>query len=314
MIVSSQLNLSINRIKRVKKQVMVVLGVMVSVLGLSQDLVVTVNRDSIACKVVGFSDDSLFYTIGEPSRADGKTAHRYALNQADVLVYRVNFQAEQAVVQQQAQSAVGRSWQRFRLSANIGLSYSLDPDGHSGGDLVVPNDVMYLSVIKGGDVAWFFSPNWGVGLAFHQYNTSVEYDYIAEIQGNGYTYLDYIYGNDVLNLTYYGPLLLRRKPLFKEHTQLMMGLSVGRVLYHKTKDSSVGNYVVTGKAFGGFCEFGLESRLTRHLTFGAKASLFAGWINQRSWDDGHTIEVKPVERIDRDLHRLDLSIGLRVLL
>lgn len=297
-----------------KKPLLTLLGVMVMALAFSQDLVVTVNRDSIACKVVGFSDDSLFYTIGESSKANSVAVKRYALHQADVYVYKMNFQKELAAAHQEKQLLEGKSWQRIRLSANVGFGYQLDPDGNSGGDLVVPSDAMYLSVTKGADAAWFFSPNWGVGLTLYQYKTAKEYDYIAENQGGGYSYLNYVYGEDELLLTYCGPLILRKKQLFKDHTLLMMGFSVGPVLYDKKKNSTMGDYHITGKAIGGLCEFGVESRVNKYMYLGFKGSLFAGWINNRTWDDGRTRVAIPVERIDRDLHRVDLSVGLRVCL
>jgi hypothetical protein len=297
-----------------KKPLLTLLGVMVMALAFSQDLVVTVNRDSIACKVVGFSDDSLFYTMGEPGKTNGMTAKRYALHQADVFVYKMNYQNELAAAQQEKKLLEGKNWKRIRLAANLGVSYQLDPDGNSGGDLVVPNDEMYLSVTKGADVAWFFSPNWGVGLTMYQYNTAKIYDYDVEVQELGHTYLRNVFGEDRLLLTYFGPLLIRKKQVFKDQTSLTFGFSVGRVLYDKEKTSSMGDYHITGKTFGGLCEFGLESRVNKSLSFGIKTSLFAGWINNRTWDDGHTSVIIPVERIDRDLHRLDISVGVRVYL
>ena len=277
----------------------------------SQDLVVTVNGDSIVCKVVGFSDDSLFYSVGEPVGTDGKAGKRLALHQADVFVYHVNYQGKLPGVVEEAPPPV--KWQRFRLAANLGVAYRIDPDGNSGTDRVVPGNKMYLTTALGGDLTWLFSPHWGLGVTYGRYVASDTYTISTVVQGPGYSYLSMQGVDDRLTLTYLGAMIVRRKPVFKDQSYVYTGLSVGPVLYDKDRETSDWKtYTVTGTTLGGQVEFGLDSRLNKYLSIGAKLSVFAAWINTLTWDDGYSVESKPVQRIDRDLHRFDLSIGMRV--
>lgn len=246
----------------------------VPTLAVSQDLVVTVNGDSIVCKVVGFSDDSLFYSVGEFAGTDGKAGKRLALHQADVFVYHVNYQGKLPGFVEEVPPPV--EWQRFRLAANLGVTYRIDPDGDSGTDMVVPGNIMYLTAALGGDLTWLFSPHWGLGVTYGRYVASDTYTISTVIQGPGYSYLSMQGIDDRLTLTYLGAMISRRKPVFKDQSYVYTSLSVGPVLYDKNRETSDWKkYTLT-------------------------------------WDDGHYVESKPVQRIDRDLHRFDVSIGMRV--
>jgi len=295
-----------------KKVSAVIVGLVVALLAFSQDLVVTVANDSIACKVVGFSEDSLFYSIDEPTTKNGKAFNRFAIHQADVLVYRVNYEAWLTTQSKILPAKPTYPRQRFRLSVFYGLANKLNFGLAEMGDNIHYTETLYIDKVFGADFTWFYTPKWGGGVAFNRYHTAERFDCRGEVVINGVTYTTVIDASDRRSITYLGPQLIRRMAVNKDKTYLLMGASAGCIWYNNFRNTNFGDYTITGNTIGGQVEFGIETRVSEHVSFGAKTSLLLGWIDQLNWDNGTTIVTAPAEGKERSLHRLDLSVSLQV--
>ncbi len=278
----------------------------------AQDRIVTINNDTIFCKIVRKGSHSITFlqntgpvqTTGKIDRLEvkelittettgrlsdsGIPSQRFRLSLTSGLSFLVASTEDakatamaQGWTQQQADSYYRKL--KFGWSGSAGLHYILDSGIGLG--------LNYRFFASGADEWVTIDPQDGVNLYFGQMKENMDVNYIGPslltIQSSGY--------GDKLRIT--------------------SAVSAGLMLYRNEASVIQNNLLLTGKAFGASLDSGLEYFFMKNIALGIHLGLFASKLKKATVDDGTTrttIDL-PKEQYE-NVSAIDLSAGLKIYL
>jgi hypothetical protein len=268
----------------------------------SQDLIVTVDGDSLNCKITKVKADEIDIIFKDK---DGIKIT--SLTRANVKTYKYKYFETSELPDGKVK---GRGdYQRLRFAVNGGYSYHLGsvPEG-------ISSDLReYIFDLKSGyhygcDLTYNFNERYGAGINYKKFSSSNSVDiYVEDINGNRR------YGkmSDDLTISFFGPAFTVRQVSKNMRNTFYSILSVGYMSYSDNK-VIIDNYKMTGNTAGASVDIGYEFGLSKNLSLGLQISLIRGTLVRYDWSDGiNTYPVKLDEDEYESLDRIDFSVGLR---
>jgi hypothetical protein len=283
--------------------------------GYSQDKIITMNNDTIDCKINRISHNTIFFDV---TTRGVITSGKLTLNNVSNYIISVKTTPEVP------KSVNTNSFERLRFGTNGGLGYLVSSSKAAEEDMVSQgftpeNAKSYYRDLKSGlyanaDLIWMITPDYGAGIKYKFFDTSARTEGFVDPQDgvNLYytTYKEHIYVN------YLGAEILFQQFVGNQKSfKLNSGYSIGLASYRNEAEYLNGYYLLTGKNIGMDIGLGLEYYLTRYLSVGADLSVFYSSIHKMKVTDGSNTTTINLEKDNyENLTRLNLSLGLRVYL
>ncbi len=282
-------------------------------IGYSQDKIITLNKDTIDCKINKLSHNTIFFDV---TTMGVKSSGKIPLNR--ILNYTISGTAgpeEQNEIKKEP-------FERFRLGMNGGLGYLLSSSKNAEESMVslgfTPDKVhSYYKRMKSGiyanaDLMCQISPKYGVGIKYKFFDTSGNIEGFVDPQDGVNliytTYKEQIYVNFTGTTFFYQQFIGSQKS-FKLTTAYSLGLTT----YRNEAEYLSGYYLLTGKNLGIDLSLGLEYFITPKLSVGADLSDFVSSIRKMKVSDGTSTTTLDLDKDNyENLSRLDFSLGIRL--
>lgn len=276
----------------------------------AQDRIVTVSNDTLHCKINRVSAQHIHFT-----QFSGGVKTKSGISRKDVKSWQVS-EAEE--FEDNGAPNVFQN-DRWRFSITSGGGYRIASTKESRKNLEnqgIPSKEIdsYFKQIKtgvkaAGQVHYMIWENYGLGIDY-QFHHSLGSLHGTVDPGDTYTF---IYGkfSDNTYTNYMGLSLYVQhwiNPKFKFYGQVSSGLTLFR-------EESVIIYtplLLTGKAYGGNSEIGLEYYIGKKISVAVSAGLFQSGVSKIRVNNGiKTQDIKLEKEQMEGLSRVDLGAGLR---
>lgn len=201
---------------------------------------------------------------------------------------------------------------KFRVAINGGYSFGAGiPSENILSDYYNYKD--YYKNLKsgyhfGGDVTYFFTEAFGVGLKGYIHKSSNKLDNITDTTG-GIT--RYGLMSDNITSSYIGPTF-STKFLNQDNTRaILLDVSLGYMGYYN-KAVRVDSYKLTGQTLGLSLSVGYDTEIAKNLILGFQLSYLYGVLLKYDLNDGVSTKTISLNKEEKEsLSRIDFSVGLR---
>lgn len=201
---------------------------------------------------------------------------------------------------------------KFRAAINGGYSYGTAiPSENILSDYHNYRD--YYKNLKsgyhfGGDVTYYFTEAFGVGLKGYIHKSSNKLDNISDTTGGTTRYGSM---RDNITSSYAGPTFSARF-LNQDNTRaILLDLSLGYMGY-SNKAVRVDSYKINGQSFGFSLSAGYDMEIAKNLILGFQVSYLYGTLLKYDLNDGVSTKTITLDKEEYEsLNRLDFSVGLR---
>ena len=269
----------------------------------SQDLLVTQEDAQLNCKITRLSSKEIHFIFIQDGVVKDSSLSRQSIKEYKFDRFSVNDTLNAFVKKTNNQDNY-----RYRVALNLGLGYliNLYPDDASD-DLAA----YYMKLKSGsqvsGDVAYYFSGGWGVGVKYSLFNSkNSAYTYNQNQVQTGVM-------SDDLSVTFIGPSVSTRFPSINGNNGLMLDFSLG---YMKYTDDVIleSTYSEKGSTLGYSLGVGYDFSISKNMAIGIQLSMYTGRLTEyvKTSNLGST-----TIQLDKDsykkLERFDLSVGFRFL-
>jgi len=273
--------------------------------GVSQDLIVTTDLDSLNCRITKVKKDYIYFTFKYENEIRNTLLPTDKIQQ-----YKQNY-FQTAEVPENQTIRKGTS-SHFRLSVNGGYSrriaetYSDIPEEFSD----------YVNKLKsgfhfGGEAHYFISEAIGLGIDYTSFMASNKMNniYVVDRFGNKR------YGelSDDISISFIAPSLSVRFLNGDKKNALLLNFAVGYMSY---LDNAVvvDSYKLTSNTLGTSLTIGYDIGLTENIAIGFQLTMLTGTLHQFTTDNGYFTETIELEKDEYEsLNRIDLSIGIRLI-
>lgn len=284
---------------------LLMLFVFFSRIGISQDLIVTNDEDSINCKITKIKTDAIYFTFKHKEEIRSTL-----LPISNVKYHQYGYYQESEVPKEKI---VGyENYKHFRIALNGGYSYMTAKISEN----TPPDFKNYSKELKSGyhlgfDVIYYFTEPLGLGFKYCSFNSKNSIDNIYLTDLNGYT----AYGkmSDDISITFFGPTFSTRLLNSDKTNAFLLGLSIGYIGY-KNDFVLIDDYEMTGSTAGFVYEMGYDIGLTENVSLGFQLTLIGGNLFKYKISDGIRTETIELDSDDDEListSHIDFSIGLR---
>jgi hypothetical protein len=297
--------------KKIVPAVILFLGFIPAVF--SQDKIITINNDTIDCKINKVSRNTIYFDL---NTLGVKSSGEMALNMVSGYIVANKTSPE---VQKKTDSGSGN---RFRFGLSGGAGYLLGSTQNAEDQMVFQgftfdqaesyyND-MKLGVSAIADLYLLIPVNYGVGIKYKLFFNSASTEGFIDPQDGVHlyytTYSEKIYVNFAGASFYYQETFGNQKSLVLSST-----LSLGLTTYRDEAEYLHGYYLLTGKNAGFDLGIGLEYFLTSRISLGADLSAFYSSIRKVKITDGTSTSTIELDKDNyENLSRIDLSAGIRI--
>jgi hypothetical protein len=292
-----------------------ILCILLTIFGLnvfSQDKIVTLNHDTIDCRINKVSHNTIYFdVITKGVRSSGKLPLTSVLNYTISGNHRI----------QNDKITRGDPFERLRIGIGGGFGYLLASSEKSeelmvNMGLTADQAESYYKNLKTGiygdaDLTYLFNPDYGAGIKYKFFETTASlegfFDPFDGVNLIYSTYKEQIYVNYVGASFYYQQFIGRNKSF-----RLNSEVSFGMVNYRDEAEYINSYYLLTGKNIGMDTGLGLEYFLAKNLSAGANLSLFYSTIRKFKMTDGtNTVTIELDKDNYENLSRIELSFGIR---
>ncbi len=270
----------------------------------SQDLIVTLENDSVNCKITKVDEDFVYFSF------TFRDVFRNTLISRDQIKnYQYNYLKKENTVKPNLRST--NSLSKYRIAFDGGFSYMTAPVSKE-----IPGDLtQYVKELKSGfhysvDANLFYSKNLGFGLKYVLFKTKNKKENVYEVLSSGYK--KYGEMEDDISVYYLGPSLLAR--IFSPNGQsvLLTGLSIGYVGYKNDAVLIDNDFIIRSKTAGIVWDIGWDYLISNKTAIGCRLSYIFGILTDYELDNGFN---KTTIKLEKDsyenISRIDFSIGLR---
>lgn len=268
----------------------------------SQDLIVTIDGDSINANISSIENNYVYFTYFEKNSNFKTVLPSEKVQNFNYGFYRPDFES--------IGEFVGlKNYNHFRVALNVGYGYQTAPLADD-----VPDDFKsYIKRLKsgfhiGGDLTYYFTEVLGIGMKYNRFITSnyMEHIYIVDEYDN----TRYGEMKDDVAITFIAPTFSTRFINQKKSGALYLNTSFGYVDYNNAK-IIVDPYIYTGKTVGFAFDFGYDLLSLKSVTLGFQVSYFMASLSKFNVYDGTDVTTVKLEGFYEGLNRLDFSLGLR---
>lgn len=275
----------------------------------AQDRIFTVSNDTIDCKINRVSAQSIHFT-----QFRGEVKTKSIISRKDVELWQVNNsknpekQATADVFQNQKWRFSMSGGGGYRLASTDELRNNLEKNGIPSKDINSYINQIRTGVKTAGQVHYMVWDDYGLGVDYQLHHSSGSL-YGTFDPGDTYTF---IYGklSDNIYINYMGLSFFLQQwinPKFKFFGQVSSGLTMFReesvIIYMPT--------LITGKAYGGNSELGVEYFIGKKISLSLSAGYFQSSISKIQLNNGQTtLDIKLEKEQMEGLSRVDFGAGL----
>ncbi|OQC59765.1 MAG: hypothetical protein BWX51_01381 [Bacteroidetes bacterium ADurb.Bin012] len=270
---------------------------------IAQDLIVTIDNDSINCKITKIKPDFIYFTFKYKNEI-----RNTLLPKSQVKYHQSNYFATSEIPQDKIK--IIRDFPRFKLAAEGGWSTRTAKIA----DDVPPDFKNYMKDLKTGfhfgmDAYYYFIENIGIGIKCNRYHSKnvLKNVYIQYANGS----MEFGNMSDNIKIYFIGPFVSLRMLNKNKNNNFYMNWGIGYTQYN---DEAVFVYEFStkGNNIGLFADWGYEIGLSKNFSLGFQLSIIASTLTKyKLITDFHTETVKLDKENYENLSHLNLSIGLR---
>lgn len=267
----------------------------------AQDIIVTNTLDSIECKIIRISGDTLYISFLEGGVEKSKTFHRSKIS---------SFAVDYKNAPEEIPPPAEPTYPKFRISFGGGIANLIGGIPNNTPQSLIP----YTQELKSGnhfvaDLCFYASEHIGVGIKYSMFKTSNSLKNVLIIDSSGATSFGLL--EDNITVQYIGPALAIRSKLPSGSAHLISNLSLGLLTY-ENRATVVEKVNLTGAVFAFSGDIGLDFEIVGGLYFGVEFGLTLGMIKKLELETAgvsRTLDLSENEYSNPS--RFDLGIGLR---
>lgn len=279
-------------------------------LGHAQDKIITVENDTILCKVIRNNNHFISFMMNQQGIQTQGKLDRLKLKQIIIST------------QEPYSKATIPVFNRWRVGLSGGLGY-LVADIKAGKTAAMTlgltqdqADEYYnqltLGWQAGANIHYLLQPDFGVGINYRFFNSNADL-WVTMDPHDG---VNLYYGKMVesMYVNYVGASVFALQPLTANKKLLInSAISAGLTMYRDEASMLESKYLLTGKAFGLTFDLGLEYFIVKNISVGADLNLFASKIRKMTLGDGNTSTTMKLSKENyENISSLDLSAGLKI--
>ncbi len=162
-----------------------------------------------------------------------------------------------------------------------------------------------------GDITYYFSESWGIGLKYNQFNKSgsLPYDIVADLDGDGRTEEGPVSNN--LKVIFIGPTFSSRMYSYNKKNVLLFNTSIGYTSY-ENNGVLIDPFQLKGTTLGLVFDIGYDFKIAKGTRVGVQLSYLTGSLYKMDRKSKYGTESIKFESDEKEsLNRFDLSIGIR---
>lgn len=270
----------------------------------AQDLIVTLQNDSINCKINSVQVNFIEYTY-----AKNGLARKASIPVANVKMFQYKYY-DKSTLPNNYQLLPNTNFPKIRVGLYGGFSYRT-----AKVSTTLPAFLMsYAEELKtgwhiGGDVTYFLNENIGLGMRAAYFNTTNEIDGIVLVYNNGTTRTGKM--RDDINITFVGPSFALRVPSAQKRNAFNMALSFGYLNY-VNYNMVIDKYEIRGNTVGMILDLGYDVGISTNMALAFQLSANLGSLSELTVSNGFQKQTVKLSQSQREsLNRFDFSIGLR---
>lgn len=266
----------------------------------AQDLIVTLNGDSINGKITKIKSDFIYFTFLQRDEI-----RQTLLPVAKVKSHQQNYYSFSELPKTYTSTATAIH-SKFRIALNAGFSQLLAKTAES----VSAQNRSYITELKSGyhyglDASYFLSKDLGFGVKLNQFKTSNSGTFYSEMSG---TFLV----EDNISNTFIGPSFTAQSAGADSKHTFIINAALGYLNYTNNGRSNTGVLQLSGGTLGSALDVGYDLKLFKNFALGAQASIISGVLTSYTLSNGNMSKKVNLNENEREnLARLDLSLGAR---
>ncbi len=301
--------------------------VLLTTLSYAQDLIVKNNNDSVHCKVIKQTNETIFFFTYQNNEEITNALKMSEVKKIIIDYYASNDSTNKKVntqnttTQNKPYSNKNLTTRKkydhipgFRFGGHYGFSYLLMNISD------VPNSVLkeYLRGLKSGSayavsMNYYGKRNLGVGAKFMQFNTSNSIDNVVIYTSNGNFNTGRL--SDNITMSYYGISLGYRLPMLKNNKwRAVFDWGYGYQSYIN-QGEIIDPVTITTSSFAVSYEIGFDYSVSKNFALGFTGLLVGAGATEYTYDYGsYKTTVKVPDNKQDNLGRVEFTFGLRYLI
>lgn len=266
----------------------------------AQDLIVTLDGDSINGKITKVKSDFIYFTFLQKDEI-----RETLLPVAKVKSHQQNYYAFSELPKTYTSTATAIH-SKFRIALNAGFSQLLAKTSESAS----PQNRSYISELKSGyhyglDAAYFISKDLGFGMKLNQFKTSNSGVFYNEMSGSFLV-------EDNISTTFIAPSFTGKLVSPSNNHTFIFGVALGYLNYINNGRNGNAVLKLNGATLGSALDAGYDLKLFKNFAIGAQASIISGVLTSYTVSSGSMSKKVELSENEREnLSRLDLSLGAR---
>lgn len=294
------------------KAILTITFISVAICVKAQDRIITLQNDTINCKISKVNSSNIFFTI-----ITGNVLTKGKIERERVLSY---YSGNTAVENDLGFSIPEPS--RWRLGLSGGFNYltassskaetALIQQGIKKSDAESYYKNLKPGISGGADLHYMVTKMYGIGLIYKFYQNNSEIESFFDPQDGANLIFgqmnEKIYVN-YAGLSFYSEQFMKANPRLKLSSYYSMGMA-----FYRNEAIVVNSpFLLTGKSFATNLDLGLEYFVFPRISAGINVSYFLSSLKKITLNDGNSTTVQELEKENyENISRLDLSVGIRI--
>lgn len=277
----------------------------------AQDRIITIQNDTINCKISKISSSNIFFTI-----KTGNISTKGKIDRDKVL----NYYSESNGVDESIGFSVPAP-SRWRLGLSGGLNYLTASSSEAetnlvqqGADKQVAESYykdLKLGQSLGTDLHYMITKTYGIGLIYKLYSNNSLMETFFDPQDGVNLLFGKFQENIFVNyggISFYSEQYMKSNPRWKWSSYY----SAGMAFYRDEAILLNMPVLATGKAFATNLDFGLEYFILPRIAAGINLSYFLSSLKKLTLNDGNSTITQDLDKKSyENISRVDLSVGIR---
>ena len=287
----------------------------------AQDRIITLQNDTIHCRIVSISNGRIYYE--QPG--DNKFMIGKSLPADQVNTY---FRSADSPMEynQTVKQTLAKPLQYWRFGVQGGIGYMLESTADSENELtsIGVNSQTAKDLCKNlnwgysysADVHYLFNHWGGIGIRYSGFYSAAD----ADITINIFDGINYLYTNmeKRVYINFVGPSFFTQYWLDQSNTfKFTSSIALGYAHYRDEEEydyPSINNYLATGSTFGGNVNASFEYFPLSWLSVGVTGGYYGAWFGKITASDGNnkqTIKLKDYNLDKINTSHLNLFLGVK---
>ena len=281
----------------------------------SQDKIITLNYDTIDCRISKISNNTIFFEVYTKGvRSTGK------ISLPSVLNYTIS--SKPVGNKKEKRTIITDPFQRLRLGFNGGIDYlfasSKEAEAYMSDNLGITSSEaksyyrdLKLGYHTNGSLTYLITPEYGAGIKYSFFSTSAGIESFVDPQDG--VHLIYASYNEQIYVNYVGAVFYAQQAFGNNNKFLLnSACSFGLATYRNEAAYLKEYYLITGRNIGTDVSIGFEYFINRKISVGADLSVLFSSIRKMEITDGINSNTIDLDKENyENLSRIGFSAGIR---